>query len=125
MAEFLTPGEGLPGRLLDALPASLREAVAGGRRQAQRLLASLEFLLTRSTLLADLRAEPDFDDGELAALHCPMLCVYGDRSACRAAGERLASAVPGARLSVLSGGHYLHLDARAALVAELEAHLHG
>jgi pimeloyl-ACP methyl ester carboxylesterase len=125
MADLLTSDEGLPGRLLDALPAPLREAVAGGRRQAQRLLQSLEFLLMRSTLLADLRAEPDFADRELARLTCPLLCAYGDRSACLPAGERLARVVPGAQLRVLPGGHYLHLDARAALVEALEGHLHG
>lgn len=125
MADFMTPGDALPSRILDALPAPLRDAVAGGRRQAQRLLESLEFLLAKSSLLADLRAEPDFDDVELARLDVPTLCVYGDRSACLPAGQRLARVVPGAQLRVLPGGHYLHLDARAALVTELESFLHG
>ncbi len=125
MADFLAPDGSLPGRLLDALPAPLRDAVAAGRRQAQRLLESLEFLVFKSSLLADLRAEPDFDDAELAALRCPTLCAYGDRSACLPAGERLARVIPGAKLHVLPGGHYLHLDARAALVAIIEGHLGG
>lgn len=115
----------LPATILAALPESLRAAVAGGRRQAQRLLHALQVLLFETTLLADLRAEPDLDDAELATLACPTLCLYGDRSPCLPAGARLARAVPRARLAVLPGGHYLHLDARAALTAALEDHLGG
>ena len=122
IAEFMTrPRE----QMLDALPAPLREAVAAGRRQAARLVASLEALALRSTLLADVRAEPDFDDGELARIAAPTLLAYGDQSACAPAGERLARALPDARRIVLPGGHFLHLDARAPLAAALVEHLDG
>lgn len=114
-----------PARLIAALPPSLQAAVAGGRRQAERLLQSLQFLALESSLLADLRAEPDFADAALATLRCPVLCAYGDHSACLPAGDRLARLLPTARLLVLPGGHYLHLDARAALTAALEEHLDG
>jgi pimeloyl-ACP methyl ester carboxylesterase len=114
-----------PRALVDALPAPLRDAVSSGRRQAARLVASLDFLARETTLLADLAAEPDFDDAELARLQPPLLAVYGDRSACRSAGDRLARVVPGATLRVLAGGHYLHLDARAELAAALDDFLHG
>jgi len=110
-------------RMLDALPESLRAAVAGGRRQAERLVKSLSFLVLDSTLLADLRAEPDIPDAELARLAVPALLAYGDQSACVATGRRLARVVPGARLVTLPGGHYLHLDARAALTDAIVAHL--
>lgn len=125
MAAFLSsPGLSStdPQRLLDALPAQLREAVASGRRQAERLMKSLEYLLLHTTLLADVRAEPDVRDDELARIRCPTLCIYGDRSSCAPAGDRLARTIPGARLAVLPGGHYLHLDARAQLTAALEDH---
>jgi pimeloyl-ACP methyl ester carboxylesterase len=114
-----------PERLVDALPAPLRDAVASGRRQAARLVASLAFLARETTLLADLDAEPDLDDAELATLAPPLVAIYGDRSACLPAGERLARACPRATLRVLHGGHYLHLDARAALAEVLREHLDG
>jgi len=120
MSAFL---EADPARWLDALPPQLREAAESGRRQAKRLIESLGFLILESSLLADLRAEPDIDDAELERLRIPVLLAYGDRSSCLAAGRRLERVIAGSRLAVLHGGHYLHLDARAELTAELEAHL--
>jgi pimeloyl-ACP methyl ester carboxylesterase len=112
-------------QMLDALPAPLRAAVASGRRQAARLVASLEALAFHSTLLSDVRGEPDFSDADLARMHVPTLLLYGDRSACAPAGERLARALPDARHVVLAGGHFLHLDAREPLAAALAEHLDG
>ncbi|HEY1555385.1 MAG TPA: alpha/beta hydrolase [Kofleriaceae bacterium] len=123
MASFLADNEQLPARLIDALPTPLREAVASGRRQAQRLMKSLEFLALESSLLADVRGEPDFTDAELARVTAPTLLVYGGSSGCAPAGERLAGVVPHARHVVLPGGHYLHLDARESLARELEEFL--
>ncbi|MEZ4402980.1 MAG: alpha/beta hydrolase [Kofleriaceae bacterium] len=114
-----------PDHLVAALPAPLRDAVAGGRRQAARLLANLRALAEDTTLLADLRAEPDLADDALGQLAAPTLCAYGDRSSCLPAGRRLAAALPAARLVVLPGGHYLHLDAKDALAAAIAEHLGG
>ena len=125
MAAFLRADEQLPARLLDALPAPLRDAVASGRRQAARLLRQLELLVHESTLLADVRAEPDLADTELAQIRADTLLAYGDRSACAPAGARLARAIPRPRHLVLPGGHYLHLDARDALTRALSEHFDG
>lgn len=110
-----------PQQLIDALPAPLQAMIAGGKRQATRLLRALSALAFDSTLLADLRREPDLTDDELASIAAPMVAIYGDQSGCRAAGDRLARF--GAALQLLPGGHYLHLDATAALTAALAAHL--
>ena len=120
LAGFLD-GAATPEAIVAALPEPLRAAIAGGKRQATRLLRALSALAFDSSLLADLRAQPDFTDAELATIRAPLLAAYGDRSACRAAGDRLARF--GATLAILAGGHYLHLDATAALTAALDAHL--
>ena len=112
-----------PDEMVDALPATLKDAVAGGRRQAGKLLASLKYLVYETSLLSDLRATPDFTDDELARVRVPTLLAYGDASSCRPAGDRLARTLPDARLRVLSGGHYLHLDAKDALAGALEEFL--
>ena len=111
--------------MVAALPDDLRAAIAGGGRRAARLVASLAALTGETSILADLTAEPDIPDDVLARVACPTLCVYGDRSRCLPVGERIAKAIPGARLLVLPGGHYLHLDAGPALAGALVEHLDG
>ncbi len=82
-----------PDDLLAALPEPLQHSITSGGRQGRRLLAQLERLIHRSTLIADIGREPPFTDHELASLDIPTLLVYGDRSGCRPAGERLARAL--------------------------------
>src|SRR5262249_9486809 len=120
---FLSPNL-TPDQLLAALPETLRDAVAAGRRQAQRLADSVIHLVRDTSLLADIRNEPDPPDDALARLRAPLLCLYGDKSACRTGGERLAR-VSGGKLRILDGGHYLHLDARAELIDAIQDHLDG
>ena len=113
------------GAIVSALPAEMRDALVRGGRRGQKLVASLEFLLGRTTLLADLAAERDPDAAELAGVRVPCLVVTGDRSACATSGAHLAQAIPGARHVVLRGGHYLHLDAREALTQLIGEYLDG
>ncbi|MFO0586966.1 MAG: alpha/beta hydrolase [Polyangiaceae bacterium] len=108
-----------PAQMIEALPADLRAFLAGGGRKASRLLESIRFLAEDSTMLRDLAAEPDIPDADLARLSCPTLAVYGAASSCRAVGDRLSRALPNGTLRVLLGGHYLHLDATAALTTAI------
>ncbi len=110
-----------PESMLESLPNGLRAAVVGGGRRGRRLLESLRALAVDTTLLRDLREAPDVPDARLATLDVPTLCIYGAASACLTAGERLAGAVPGARLEVLPGGHYLPVEQPQALAESLVA----
>ncbi|MHB1845441.1 MAG: alpha/beta fold hydrolase [Deltaproteobacteria bacterium] len=111
-----------PAKMADALPEVMRHFLDRRGRQAEKLLASLAELSFRTTLLDDVRREPDPPDDELARLRDTLL-VYGEQSSCRGVGERLARVIPGAKLVRLPGGHDLHLDSTAALTRVLEEEL--
>ena len=112
-----------PEERLAALPETLRSLVPAGGKRARKLTATLDALVNETSLLADVGAEPDIPDAELGRLDCPLLCVVGDRSGCRAIGERLARAIPRSELTVLEGGHDLHLEATSALSRTLREFL--
>jgi pimeloyl-ACP methyl ester carboxylesterase len=108
-----------PQGMVAALPRELQCLLKRGSRQALRLLKSLQRLATDSTLIRDLLAERDIPDAELARLDCPVALLYGDRSSCRAVGDRLARVIPNATLTMLPGGHYLHLDCARQMTERL------
>lgn len=114
-----------PDTMLDALPEVLRAAVVGGGRRGRRFVDAMRFLATESSLFADLRRAEDIPDDALAALRCPLLAVYGTESSCRPVGVRLRRVVPGAQHVELEGGHFLPLEAPAALTATLGGFLDG
>jgi pimeloyl-ACP methyl ester carboxylesterase len=114
-----------PTQMIAALPADLRALVTAGGRRASKLLDAIRFLAAESTLLSDLRRESDIADDELRRLDLPVLAAYGERSSCKSAGERIARVVDGARLAMLPGGHYLHLDAPSELTRVLTEFLDG
>ncbi|MHB8418733.1 MAG: alpha/beta fold hydrolase [Myxococcales bacterium] len=113
-----------PSKMAEALPQVTRHFLDRRGRQAEKLLASLSHLCFETSALADVRAERDLSDRELARLSAPLL-VYGESSTCREVGERLARVIPGARLVLLPGGHNLHLDATAELTQALSDYLGG
>jgi pimeloyl-ACP methyl ester carboxylesterase len=114
-----------PERMVEALPGALKEVLGRRGRHAARLVDSLSFLTTRSSLLDDLRRAEDFDDRALGSLRCPVLCVYGTRSSCLPAGRRLARAIPGASLRIVEGGHFLPVEAPGALGEAIVSFLEG
>lgn len=108
-----------PEEMVESLPDEMRAFVERGSRQAKRLLGQLVRLTCESTLIEDLEAEPDIPDAELARVTCPVSLVYGRASSCFHVGERLARVMPTAHLTVLDGGHYVHLDQPGELADHL------
>jgi pimeloyl-ACP methyl ester carboxylesterase len=111
-------------RMLEALPRTTRALFKSPRRSTLRLVEGLRFLGMQSSLLADLKAEHEPRPEDLARAPDPLL-VYGDQSSCLPFGEKLAQAVPRHRFKVLSGGHYIHLDATRELTQLLKEYLRG
>ena len=112
-----------PEHMVEALPAVLRDHVVRGGRQGARFIAQMRFLAGQSTLLADIAAEAPLDEVALARLSCPVSMVYGESSSCRPGGERIARLIPGARLALLPGGHFLPAESPGPLADWIEAEL--
>jgi pimeloyl-ACP methyl ester carboxylesterase len=114
-----------PDAMVESLPTALQDALARKGRQATRFVEGLRFLTSESSLFADLRRAEDIPDDVLATLRCPVLCIYGTQSSCRPVGERVARVVPGARLLLLEGGHFLPVEAPKALGVHIKEFLDG
>lgn len=104
--------------LASALPAGLAGApeLGSSGRRSRKLAQSLAYLALETDLPAAVRGF-DVTDETLSSLACPVDVVVGDASPCRVAGERIRDVVPGARLHVLAGGHFLPIEQPAALTA--------
>jgi len=63
-------------------------------RKRNRLAASARSLVEETTLLEDLKTSPRIEDSELAAIHCPLLAIYGERSDILEHAHRLARCIP-------------------------------
>jgi len=113
--------------MVASLPAALQQlfgATKRGRR-LKRFLASVQFLGTQSSLVADLANETDIPDSRLAALSIPTLGVFGSESSCRQTGQRLNKLLPAFRLVECAGGHYLPLEAPQVVTSAMESFFNG
>jgi pimeloyl-ACP methyl ester carboxylesterase len=114
-----------PEAMAEALPDVLRDALGRKGRQARRFVESLRFLTTETSLLEDLRAARDVDDSAIAAVGCPILCVYGSHSSCLPVGRRIARLAPRARLVEIEGGHFLPVEAPASVGTAIAEFVRG
>jgi pimeloyl-ACP methyl ester carboxylesterase len=114
-----------PEAMAESLPDALRDALGRKGRQARRLVDSLRFLATDTSLFADLRRERDIDDADLSRLRCPVLCIYGTHSSCLSVGRRIVRVAPNAKLLAIEGGHFLPLEAPASVGAAIAGFVHG
>jgi pimeloyl-ACP methyl ester carboxylesterase len=100
-----------------APPALLGYVRAQAETRPASLVAGLEAM----------RARPD-RTSELGAIRCPTLVIGGaeDQLVPRHEIERMAAAIPGAKLAMIPGaGHLSHLEAPTAFAAEVNAFLDG
>lgn len=72
-------------------------------------------LLEGTDLQADLEAEPELTDDDLAALRGDLLVVFGDQSPCRTGEVLVRRNRPDAWVVVLPGGHHVHEQSTDAL----------
>ena len=116
-----------PLDLLKLLPMVRHASAERGGRPWKRMLEQLAHLANGTSLFADLLAEPDFDDDELATLAVPLLLCYATRGGpvVTATRERLATRVPDARLCMLEGGHALPVESPSPLAAAILDFCHG
>jgi pimeloyl-ACP methyl ester carboxylesterase len=111
--------------LFAGLPEFLQQSLSRGSRRARHLVSTLELLLKRATLLADLKAEAEVTREELASITCPVLCLYGDASWFLPDSETYAAWLPDARRVVIPGRHHLPIESAALVTAHLEEFFHG
>jgi pimeloyl-ACP methyl ester carboxylesterase len=89
---------------------------AAGQRKLARLAAAADALLNGTSLIDDLAAERPLGTADLAAIGCPVLGVYGERSQLLDGAGDLRRHVPGSRVEVIEGlAHTVLRDATGPL----------
>jgi pimeloyl-ACP methyl ester carboxylesterase len=99
------------------------DIAAAGRALSRRRVDDLRDLVERTSILADVAAEPTLTDDEVAALPGDLLVVFGERSPCRIGVDDVRRSRPDATIAVLPGDHEVHTQSVAELADLLDAHL--
>lgn len=87
-----------------------------GQRRMARMVAHVDALLNRTSIIDDVATERPLRAEELAAIRCPVLGVYGERSELVSAAAELAAYVPDCTVEILPGlAHTVLREATAAL----------
>jgi pimeloyl-ACP methyl ester carboxylesterase len=96
---------------------------AQGRGLSARRAADLQGLVAGTSILADVTAEPELTDDEIAALPADLLVVFGDRSPCRLGVAAVHRSRPDAEVVLLPGDHEVHTQSVGALSELLDGFL--
>jgi pimeloyl-ACP methyl ester carboxylesterase len=89
------------------------------RRKAERLVQRADLVVNHSSIRKELLDEPALTDAQLAALGCPVLCLYGGASDLVERGRHLAATVPGGVLHEFAGASHSLLTERTAELRDL------
>jgi pimeloyl-ACP methyl ester carboxylesterase len=93
-------------------------------RKRNRLAKHAEDLITRTSLVADIRSTPPLEPNDLRSLTLPILALYGEHSDLRAKNQQLLAALPNCRIKILAGcTHAILWEATAQLRAEIASFL--
>lgn len=74
-----------------------------GQRRMARLVTHVDGLLNRTSIVDDVASERPLSPAELAAIRCPVLGVYGERSELVDAAAELERHVPDCTIEILPG----------------------
>lgn len=89
-------------------------------RKRNRLAAHAEALITKTTLVSDIRATPPLRAEDLRSLTLPVLALYGEKSDLRESSERLLGALPNCKIKILVNcTHAILWEATAELRDEM------
>jgi pimeloyl-ACP methyl ester carboxylesterase len=89
-------------------------------RKRNRLAKHAEDLITRTSLVADIRATPPLSADDLKTLMLPVLALYGEHSDLREKSQQLLTALPNGKTKILAGcTHAILWEATAQLRSEI------
>lgn len=114
-----------PDELAGMLPDVVQRGLEQGGRRSRRFLQGVGHLLGASSMVADVRAEPDFTDEALASIECPVLAVFGRHSPCVTVADRLAETISDLQVHRLDAGHFLPIEVPDELTAIIVEFLDG
>lgn len=111
--------------LLGSLPEDLRKAALASPRRIASATLRVRKLVKETSLIDDVKAEPEIPEAALRNLRCPTLCVYGDQSEFMDDARYLEHILPDTRLRLVKGAHLLLNENPAETTAAIQEFLNG
>ena len=114
-----------PDDWIAMLPESVRWRYQGSGRRVRRIVDQARSLWGETEALAEVMAEPDIPDTELATVAAPTLLCYGSETPAPGARDRLLANVSDVQLKTFNSSHFLPLEAPAELTEAMVDFLNG
>lgn len=107
------------------LPAGAQRYFTSFARRRASITRRAQSLALETTIVAELEADPDLTDDELASIDRPVLLLYGERSHNRNTRDRLLRVLPDARPVDVAAGHFIAREAAKEMTGALTGFLRG